>query len=875
MAERMPKEMEKPVKEAGGEKTFTKALNYTSHGIGSALTRVDVKNGRIVRIKPFYYDAKYKPEEFNPWKLEARGKVFKVPLKTMIPPFSLAYKKRVYSPNRIEYPLQRVDFDPGGERHPENRGKSKFKRITWDEATDIIAGEIKRIVEKYGPYAILAQVGNHGEGKTVHAAHGCMTRLLHLLGGYTLQITNADSWEGFFWGAKHMWGMAPVGRGHMTPQTNLFKDVSENTEMILFWGCDPETTPWGFNGQLASRLHFWFTELGIKSIYICPDLNYGAAVHADKWIPVLPNTDAALHLAISYVWMTEGIYYKEYIATHAYGFDKFENYVLGKEDGIPKTPGWASPLCGVPEWTIKALARQWASMVTSIEHNYGGSYIRASYAHEPGRLEVCNLAMQGLGKPGANQVNGAAAMCAPSNGSCLPPPIVMPSVRAAYRELIEKRDSGKDPYLWKTHVARAILSPPFSWYGTGQIAPTEDQFVRGEYPMKGCSEIHMLWSDSPCWTTCWNGGNEMIEAYRSPKVEFHLVQHPWMEDDCLFADIILPSNTKLEENDIMTDTVSGQFATIFLEGQCIEPIGESMSDYEVVGEIAKKLGLYEEYTGGKTVEEWIRVGYETSGVQDMVSWQELNQKGYYVVPTDPGWKKQKPGLIDFYEDPEGNPLTTPTGKLEFYATALAEHFPDDVERPPVPHWIPFGDSHGESLLHPRAKQYPLLIVSNHPRWRMHAEHDDISWLREIPTCKVKGPDGYLYEPLWINPEDAVSRGIENGDIVKIYNERGAVLGGAYVTERIMPGAVYQDHGARLDPIILGELDRGGANNLICPTNTTSRNCAGEVTSGYLVEVEKVSMSQMDEWQKQYPEAFQREYDPASGLHFNAWVEGGM
>ena len=122
--------------------------------------------------------------------------------------------------------------------------------------------------------------------------------------------------------------------------------------------------------------------------------------------------------------------------------------------------------------------------------------------------------------------------------------------------------------------------------------------------------------------------------------------------------------------------------------------------------------------------------------------------------------------------------------------------------------------------------------------------------------------------------DAAPRGIASGDIVKIYNERGTVLGGAYVTERIIPGAVYQDHGARHDPITTG-LDRGGANNLICPSNTTSKNAAGMASSGYLVEVERVGLGQLDEWMKKHPEAFEREYDPAAGLRFNAWVEEGM
>jgi len=166
-------------------------------------------------------------------------------------------------------------------------------------------------------------------------------------------------------------------------------------------------------------------------------------------------------------------------------------------------------------------------------------------------------------------------------------------------------------------------------------------------------------------------------------------------------------------------------------------------------------------------------------------------------------------------------------------------------------------------------------MSNHGRWRVHAEMDDISWTREILTCKVKGPDGYMYEPLWIHPSTAAERGIKDGDIVRAYNERGSVLCGAIVWERIMPGVTYVDHGARVDSIIPGKLDRGGAINTIAPEGIVSKNCGGQATSGFLVELAKVTMEEMEEWRRKYPEAFEREYEPASGLRFNAWIEGGM
>ena len=158
-----------------GEKTCIKGTCLSSFGDNSNVACVDVKDGKIVRIRPLHWDWRYKPSEFKPWKFEARGKTFVPPLKSPVPPHGIAYKKRVYSPNRILYPLKRVDWDPKGERNPQNRGNSGYVRITWDEAIDIVASEIKRIVKKYGPEGVCLQAEGHGESKVVHAAHGCST----------------------------------------------------------------------------------------------------------------------------------------------------------------------------------------------------------------------------------------------------------------------------------------------------------------------------------------------------------------------------------------------------------------------------------------------------------------------------------------------------------------------------------------------------------------------------------------------------------------------------------------------------------------------------------------------------------------------------
>jgi len=853
------------------EKTLIRDISFC--GVpenGSNASMVDVKNGKIIRIRPMHYDWKYDPKkDMNPWKMEIRGKTFEPSMKTLIPPFSIAYKKRVYSPARIRYPMIRADFDPNGERNPQNRGLSKYKRISWDQALDIITSEMNRIKEKYGHTAILYQCDQHGENKVVQACHGAGRKLLRLWGEYTLQIRQPDSWEGWWWGSKHFWGCEPVGQGM---QSNLLYDISKNTELLLFWGCDQETTPWGWQGQLPSRLSYWWTELGIKQIYVCPDLNYAAAVHADRWVPVLPNTDAALYLAITNHWFKKGTYEKDYLKTHAVGVEKYKAYVMGEEDGVPKTPKWAACITGVPSRLIKALAEEWASKRTTVVIGNGGPGIRGPYATEPARLQGICLAMQGLGKPGINQAKmiewGLFDM---PDQYAQPKPLRVPYLRTAYTGG-HPSDTNHPSFIPKTYVPKAILEGECEWWGCeSETSDRTNQFIHYKYPADGCSKIHMVWTDSPSWITCWNSGNDYIRAMRHPDIEFMFAQHPWLENDCLLADIILPVNTKLEEDDIAGDIFSGQYNLLFPEHKCIEPLGESFSDYEIACKLAERLGLLEQYTGGKSIPELIKYGWETSRCNDLISWEELNEKGYYVVPTADDWEDVSAGFYNFYRDPEKYPLSTPTGKLEFEATGLLQHFPFDLERPPVPKWIAKGISHEETIGTERSKKYPLLVCSNHPRWGVHSQHDDITWLREIETCKVKGPDGYQYHPVWLHPLEAEKRHIKHGDIVSIYNDRGTTLGGAYITERIMPGVLYIDHGAKWDPIVPGEIDRGGAINTIVPRNTTSKNAVGHAVSGFLAEVEKTDI---EELKRKYPEAFERPFHSCAGPGLEAFIIRG-
>lgn len=868
------------------EETKIHVLAQTANGFPGPFGCVDVKDGKVVRIRPCHYNSKY--PDFETWGFDCKGKRFETKPKSMPAPLNIAWKNRLYSPNRVRYPLKRVDWEPGGDPakiNAQNRGKSKFKRISWDEAYDIIYSEMTRIAEKYGSEAILLRGGPHGENKTIHATHGMPGKLVELIygGRYSEVIAGSCSWEGTHWGSKHVNGFEPFG---MCPSNGDFHDTVQNCDMIMSWPNDIECKAWMSGGLVPSLATSFFNEIGIENIFVTPDLNSTACIRATKWIPILPNTDVALSLAIAYVWIKDGTYDKDYVETHVYGFDKFEEYVMGDEDGIAKTPEWAAPLCGIPEWTIVALAERWASVRTSIMHFDGGGKTRGIYSHEMMRMNDVLLGMQGWGKPGVRMIK-SGTIVGFNQALTLGKDVVVKKIntQVGYRgkgALIRGTRSNPPPaqHVHEAFFKDAILNPPISWYGGGIAAAAPTHWKESTYPAEGCSRVHMLWGDCAGQISTWIAGFDVIDAYRSDELEFILIQDIMMKQEMIYADMLLPICTTLELDDINYE--SADYLAIYLDQKCVDPVGEAKSDYEALIPLAERFGVKEEYTGGKTVEEWQKHVYEISGAPDFVGWDELKEKGYWIQGDSPDVDlAEQPvgGLNDFYNDPVKYPLPTRSGKLEFYAQNLADHFPDDKERPPVPHWVIGGPAsegwtHDESLLGERAKQYPYLMVSNTPKWRCHSMFDDQPWTREIN--KVKGPDGYWYEAIWLNPADAAEKGIKNGDVVKVFNDRGTILAGARVVERCIPRSVIMDHGSTSDPIA-DRLDRGGNNNFINPQGTSSKNANGMAVTGFLVGIEKANL---EELRAQYPEAFARsldpaQYEPAYGPKLGAWVEGGM
>jgi len=833
------------------EKVFT---NCTNAGPVS----VYVRDGEVVRIRPLVAVE----EDFKPWKIKAGGKTYSPPKKFNLSPYVHAERDRLYSEDRIKYPLKRVDFDHHGKRNTEKRGSSGYERISWDQALDIVAGEISRIQETYGPSAVSGMTSSHHNWGIVGYKMGPFSRFFNMI-GYTPVLDNPDSWEGWHWGATHTYGF--FWRLGMPEQYDLLEDALKNAEMIVFWSNDPDSTRGTYTGQDSAIWRLWLKDKGVKMVFIDPYHNYTAAAMDGKWIPIRMGTGTAMAMAIAFVWLTEDTYDKEYIKNRTLGFETFRGHVLGEDDGQPKTPEWASEECGVPARTIRALAREWASKRTVLSggaRGGEGGACREAYATEWARMMVLLQAMQGLGKAGVSI--WGTTMGAPSNTDIWFPGYADPDGRMGTTRAAKIRiENPTKQRLYRLLLPEAVLNPPISWYGEGFCGQSlEQQFTHFTYPMEGHSEIRMFYRYGGSFIGTMCDTNKWVRMYQSPKLEFVVNQDCWWSSETRFADIILPACTQLERDDVGEWGAAGgytvhassgcNFRIIVRQQKCIEPLWESKSDYEIFFLLADRLGKKELYTEGKTELDWVKAFFDISDLPKYISWEEFDRKGYFIANIAEDYKAT-PSLRWFYEGRDcdtpdlGNPkrrtrkgkeLGTYSGKIEFVSRSLEEHFPHDGERPPMPRYIPSWEGHRTGL----AKKYPLQLVSPHPRFSFHTHYDThASWLNEIPVHRVI-KDGYAWWPARINPVDARPRGIRDGDIVRLFNDRGAVLCIAKLTERVRPGIVHSyASSAKYDPLEPGKpdsIDRGGCINLLTSSRMLSANAPGMTPNSCLIEVEK-------------------------------------
>ena len=835
---------------------------------------VYVKDGRIVRITPMELGE----EDAASWVIKARGKEFSPPRKTTISPYSLAWRSMIYSPDRLLHPLKRVDFDVNGNRNCQNRGVSGYEKISWDEAGDIIAAEIKRIKREYGSAAIMSTASSHHLWGHIGYRHSAYFRFMNMI-GYTYADHNPDSWEGWHWGGMHQWGFSH--RLGNPEQYDLLEDALQNTEMIIFWSSDPETTGGIYSAFESTSRRKWLKDLGVKMIFIDPYYNHTAGLYSDKWFAPRPGGENAMACAIAYTWITEDLYDKEYIESRTLGFDKWKDYLLGKDDGIPKTPQWAEAESNIAARDIKALAREWASKKTMLAAGglggWGGA-CRSATGGEWARLMISLQAMQGLGKPGINI--WSTTQGAPHDTDFVFPGYTegcisgdVDNSAAGYRwvQTMNGRatrsnvNSPMGQHIPRLRIPECILDGKYEWRGKGFCGQSiEAQFHQYKYPADGHPEIQMYYRYGGSFIGTMNETNRYVKAYQTERLPFVVNQSIWLEGEAKFADIILPACTNFERWDISEfagchgyigdSTNQVNHKVISLQKKCIEPLGESKSDYEIFAFLADKLGFRNEYTdGGLTELDWVKRLFDASDLPKAISWEEFSEKGYYVVPPPEG-RQSTPALRWFAEDrkqdtpdwgphPEsraefGKGLQTASGLIEFEASSLKRFDPEDAGRPLLPMYIPSWEGHHTTELY---RKYPLQLISPHPRFSFHTMGDaKDSWINDIKDHRVLKEDGYYYWIIRLNTEEALARGIGQHDLVKVFNDRGAVICAAQLTERLPLGVVHSyESSADYDPTGKpGEsIDRKGCINLLTPGRYMSKNANGMAPNSCLVEIE--------------------------------------
>ncbi|OGA46736.1 MAG: pyrogallol hydroxytransferase large subunit [Betaproteobacteria bacterium RIFCSPLOWO2_12_FULL_62_13] len=842
---------------------------YTTMTNGGPLF-VYVNDGKIVRTSVIEYDEKDAPS----WTISARGRRFTPWRKATVAPHALALRSLVHSDQRLLHPMKRVDFDPNGSRNCRNRGISGYERISWDEALDIVAGEILRMKRQHGPGAIAIYHSSHHQWGNIGYWTSALLRFGNAI-GYTKVHLNPDSWEGWYWGAMHHYGNSMrLGRAG---SYGTLGDCLQECEMIVFWSSDPESHCGIYSGQDGAQRRLWAKELGIKMVHINPYYCPTASLLGGKWFPVRPGTDAALAIAIMYVWITEELYDKDYVATRTTGFEEWRDYVLGASDGVAKTPEWQETETGIPAKDVRALAREWGTRKTYLSAGVAGTAhggaCRAATGAQWARSMILLMAMRGWGKPGINFGNLQAGT-----------PVDLSFYFPGYAEggisgELQGTASSVNNYVRMPHLLtmnpvqqmiprqrlpEAILEGRCEGYPTDSIS-IEGQFRRFVYPAPGFSKVHMLYRYGGSSFGTIADSSRFADMYRSDELEFVLNQSVWFEGEAKFADIILPACTQLERWDIGEWSNAGGYAhhmfsqvnhrVIAIQHKCIEPLGESKSDYQIFWDIAKRLGLGTYYSEGMTEFDWCRRVFESSDLPKHISWKEFLKKGYYVVPAE-GEKTREPVYMRwFVEDrlkdvPEPHPvpggysgkfrrgLQTQSGKIEFIPESLKRFDPESPDRPPLNRYIPSWEGPGAAELY---RKYPLQLITPHARYSFHTMADaKDSVVNDVADHRILA-GGHYYWIVRINPDDARVRGIAMHDVVKVYNDRAAVLCAADLTEAVAPGvlhsyescATYEPVGGPRDAV-----DRGGCMNLLTPSRKLVAKSDGMAAMSCLVQVEK-------------------------------------
>jgi anaerobic dimethyl sulfoxide reductase subunit A len=725
-----------------------------------------VQDGKILRLDS---DDREYDEIDNPRLLAcARGK---------------AYLRRQYHPDRLTHPLKRVGV----------RGEARFERVSWDEALDYAATEINRVIETYGCQALLVPYGTGAYSNTNGSQ--LARRLFNCYGGH-LDTYNSYSWACINVATPTVYGTKITG--------NQRQDWV-NSRFILMWGWNPAEMIDGTNSAFFINKA---RQNGAKIICIDPRKTMSAVGLADEWIPIRPGTDVAMMTAMAYVMVTENLHAVDFIDTHCQGFDgsqmppgleeeeTYLDYLLGTRDGIPKTPGWAETITGVPWEKITQVAREYAQIKPAMLYQGYGMQRRA-YGEQVVRAGCVLATISGNVGISGGWASGLALQ-APEGGSQW-----------------SSFPLGDNPTGVRIPVAawdKAVTS--------GTRLKAEDGLVGADQLE---TDIKLIYAVA---TNCLI--NQHMNINRSAKiladeslVEFLMVQDQFLTPTGRFADLILPACTAFETYGIQDGWKYGE--ELLLMPKLVEPLGETKSDFQICADLADRLGVREVFTEGLDERGWVNrilEQYRNNRFPEVPlvdEFEESNIGAYTKTVNEP-----KVAFTDFRRDPDKFPLNTPSGKIEIFSKELFEiGNPDEI--PPIPKYI----QEWESPFGIESEQYPLQAIGSHTLHRVHSTHDNNEWLEEAFPQRV-----------FINDLDAEDRKINDGDLVKVFNERGAMIIPCRVTVRILPGVVDIPSGAWWTPDEVG-IDRRGAVNVLTSERLTPL-AHGNAQHTIMVQVKKVS-----------------------------------
>ncbi len=624
------------------------------------------------------------------------------------------------------------------------RGAGEWRHVSWDTALDLVAERLSDALTTHGPASILHATGAgsiSGRGLSGEAAS---QRFFSYWAPVT-EISGNMSVHNTIMVQRWMLGRHLPGSDRATLL---------NSRLILLWGHNPAETHMGPN-----TAHFVAEarDRGARVILIDPRLT-DSSVLADEWIPLRPGTDAALAAGMAWVIISEELQDTDFIERCVAGYDMYQRYILGTSDGQAKTPAWAEPITGVPSETIIRLARCYATeRPAALLAGWGPQ--RARYGEQSARALIALACVSGnVGLPG-----GGVGGYGTRGGDAFGVPSLPRGSHAPGKRL--------PPGSWAPYILEDRLHPR---------------------PQMLYVVASNLVNRSQASTTC-------LSALE--RIPFVVVQDPFMTPTARHADVVLPVTIELERADIVSSW--GHDSHIFLSQAAVEPAGESHSDYWVMAQLARRLGIYDKYTEGRDEEQWL----DAIKSAMPLPWDEAAREG--LLRCDPPPREE---LQAFRADPPGHPLATRSGRIE-----LANVDALSCGLPLVPEYVP---------AHPPVDGYPLQLVTPHFKTRSNSCLAANPWLQRMAPHAVS-----------VSTADAQSCGIIDGDLVLVSSPHGTIRIRARVTEGIMPGVVSVPQGTWIELDDTG-IDIGGCANTL--TDPVLSPAGGPSTHTAWVRLERVN-----------------------------------